>query len=312
MASPKLRIGLVGAGKIARDEHISAITGRGDLELAAVVSRRGARIAADVPHFRSLDELLEQAPDVAAVVLCTPPQVRGSLAVRTLEAGRHVFLEKPPAATLGEACALIDLARKHRCTLFASWHSRYAVAVAPAHAWLAGREIRSVEVSWKEDVRVWHPGQSWIWEPGGLGVFDPGINALSILTAILPQPFALTKATLEFPENRQAPIAAELSFADTRATPITAAFDFRQTGPQTWDIRVDTTDGVLLLSQGGAEMRIDGDQSAVPAHGEYPALYERFAGLVAERAIDADLAPLRHVADAFLCGRRVIAEPFDF
>jgi len=33
-------------------------------------------------------------------------------------------------------------------------------------------------IEWKEDVRVWHPGQAWIWEPGGLGVFDPGINAL--------------------------------------------------------------------------------------------------------------------------------------
>ena len=51
--------------------------------------------------------------------------------------------------------------------------------------WLAGRTIRRVECTWKEDVRVWHPGQAWIWEPG-IGVFDPGINALSVLTRILP------------------------------------------------------------------------------------------------------------------------------
>jgi D-galactose 1-dehydrogenase len=43
-----------------------------------------------------------------------------------------------------------------------------------------------VNVIWREDVRVWHPGQDWIWQPGGLGVFDPGINALSIITHILP------------------------------------------------------------------------------------------------------------------------------
>ena len=47
-------------------------------------------------------------------------------------------------------------------------------------SWSSGRII------WKEDVHHWHPGQRWIWEPGGFGVFDPGINALSVLTEILP------------------------------------------------------------------------------------------------------------------------------
>ena len=42
------------------------------------------------------------------------------------------------------------------------------------------RTIRTLTVAWKEDVRIWHPGQAWIWKAGGLGVFDPGINALSI------------------------------------------------------------------------------------------------------------------------------------
>jgi D-galactose 1-dehydrogenase len=102
-----------------------------------------------------------------------------------LEHGRHVLLEKPPGATVGEVHALADLARRQGVTLFASWHSRHAPAVEPARAWLAGRKILGVTITWKEDVRVWHPGQKWIWQAGGLGVFDPGINALSILTHII-------------------------------------------------------------------------------------------------------------------------------
>jgi D-galactose 1-dehydrogenase len=54
-------------------------------------------------------------------------------------------------------------------------------------------------VEWKEDVRQWHPGQQWIWQPGGLGVFDPGINALSIVTWMLPRPIFLTASELVFP-----------------------------------------------------------------------------------------------------------------
>jgi D-galactose 1-dehydrogenase len=93
-----------------------------------------------------------------------------------------------------------------------------------------------VRIDWREDVRVWHPGQTWIWEAGGLGVFDPGINALSIATAILPRPFFLTGATLHVPENCQSPIQAELDFVDAAGAPIRAEFDFLQTGPQSWDI----------------------------------------------------------------------------
>jgi hypothetical protein len=54
--------------------------------------------------------------------------------------------------------------------------------------------IYTVRIEWREDVRVWHPGQTWIWEPGGFGVSDPGINALSVATRILPRPFFLTNA----------------------------------------------------------------------------------------------------------------------
>ena len=57
-----------------------------------------------------------------------------------------------------------------------------------AKARLKRHHVNFLKVTWKEDVRKWHPGQEWIWQPGGFGVFDPGINALSIVTKILPEP----------------------------------------------------------------------------------------------------------------------------
>src|SRR5690606_40163452 len=65
-------------------------------------------------------------------------------------------------------------------------HSRMALAVAAARRWLADRTIHEGRITWREDLRKWHPGQDWILDAGGMGVFDPGINALSILTEILP------------------------------------------------------------------------------------------------------------------------------
>jgi D-galactose 1-dehydrogenase len=112
------------------------------------------------------------------------------------------------------------------------------------------------------------------------------------------------------PENRQSPIQAELAFVDTAGVPVTAAFDFLQTGPQSWDIEVDTDGGALRLSHGGARLWIDGALVHEQPEAEYPGLYARFAELIAAGASDVDVTPLRHVADAFLLGRRVAAPAF--
>ncbi len=304
-----LQIAIVGFGKIARDQHVPAIAATDGVTLAAVASRNAS--LADVPHFVTLDDLLRDGPPIDAVALCTPSQVRRAQAEAALAAGKHVMLEKPPGASVSELDPLIALATRGRRTLFAAWHSRFAPAVEPARHWLASRRVNSVSISWKEDVRVWHPGQSWIWEPGGLGVFDPGINALSIVTRILPQLLFVTAAELCFPANRQAPIAARLSLSDAAGLPITAEFDFRQAGPQSWDIVVETDGGPLKLSAGGARLVAGGEVLVDAMEAEYRGLYRRFVELTATGTSDVDLMPLRLVADAFLLGRRQIVETFE-
>ncbi|MHC4044136.1 Gfo/Idh/MocA family protein [Bradyrhizobium sp. 23AC] len=304
----ELRIAIVGFGKIARDQHVGAIAAVPGAALAAIASRNAS--LPGLPHFATIEELLEKGPPIDAVSLCTPPQVRRAQAAAALAAGKHVMLEKPPGIGVAELDPLVAMAAEAKRTLFATWHSRHAPAVEPARQWLTERRIKSVHISWKEDVRVWHPGQGWIWEPGGLGVFDPGINALSILTKILPKPVFVTAAELAFPANCQAPIAANLTLTDIDGLAVTAEFDFRQTGPQSWDILVDTDQGRMTLSSGGARMEVDGKVLAEAPDEEYRGLYRRFVELAATGASDVDLTPLRLVADAFLLGRRTVVEPF--
>ncbi|GHB00420.1 Gfo/Idh/MocA family protein [Modicisalibacter luteus] len=305
---PPIKIGIVGLGKIARDQHLPALAANPDFELVAVASRNAS--LEDAANFATLEEMLAGVPELDAVSLCTPPTVRYGQARQALQAGKHVMLEKPPGATLSEVEDLTRLAEASPGSLFATWHSRHAPTVAPARKWLASRQISKVHIEWKEDVRVWHPGQRWIWEPGGMGVFDPAINALSIVTAILPRSFFLREGTLKVPENCQAPIAAKLRFSDSEETPITADLDFLQTGPQTWDIHIETDAGNLTLRKGGSQMFIDDRLEHEAPEQEYPGLYARFAELVARCESEVDVAPLRHVADAFLLGRRETVAPF--
>jgi D-galactose 1-dehydrogenase len=304
----KINIAIVGLGKIARDQHVPSLRSSDAFELIAVASPHHQLDG--TPSFVDLATLLHAAPEVEAVALCTTPQVRYELACYALERGRHVLLEKPPGVTVSEVLALVELAKQHGVGLFASWHSRHARAVEPARIWLASRKILGATITWKEDVRVWHPGQPWIWQSGGLGVFDPGINALSILTRIIPGSLALKRAELSYPRNCETPIAARLLLTDSRGAAAQVEMDFRQTGRQTWDIEVDTDAGRLRLSSGGGELTVDDKPVETPECSEYGSLYAHFAGLVRGCAIDVDCAPLQLVADAFLCGRRVEVEPF--
>lgn len=303
-----INLAIVGVGKIVRDQHLPAVAGDGDYKLIAAASRNGT--VEGIDNFKSIEEMLAAVPAIDAVSLCMPPQYRYQAAEKALAAGKHVFLEKPPGATLSEVADLEARAAAKGLTLFASWHSRHAPAVEAAKAFLAGTTIRSMRVVWKEDVRHWHPNQDWIWQAGGLGVFDPGINALSIVTHILPRPAFITAATLEFPENRDAPIAAALTFIDAAGLDLAAEFDWRQTGRQSWDILASTDAGEMVLSEGGAKLSVDGRLVHAAPEREYPALYAHFAALVRAGRSDVDLAPLRHVADAFMLGKRKSVEAF--
>ncbi|WP_127903932.1 Gfo/Idh/MocA family protein [Solirhodobacter olei] len=300
-------VAVVGVGKIARDQHLPAIAGEPRMRLAAAVSRNAS--VDGVPNFVDLETYLAAGPK-AAVALCTPPSARLEASLQAIAAGRDLLIEKPPAATLGEIETIRGAAEAAGVVLFATWHSRFAPGVAPAADWLKGRAVERVAITWKEDVRRWHPGQDWVWRPGGFGVFDPGINALSILTEILPGQMHVAAARLEVPENCAMPIGAELAMRGPENVPVSAVFDWRQEGPQTWDIEVVADGRSLKLSHGGGTLEIDGQAVDVGGKSEYPSIYRRFAELIATRQSDVDIAPLRICADAFLLGDRVPVAAF--
>lgn len=308
MTAKLIRLGLVGVGKIARDQHLPAIASNPSFHLVAAASRHGS--VADVANFPDIGRMIAGTSALAAVSLCAPPGVRAAMARQAIAGKLHVMLEKPPGMTISGVMDLARLARQEGTTLFASWHSRESAGVHRAREWLSVREVTSVQVRWLEDVRVWHPGQEWIWQAGGFGVFDPGINALSILTHILPQPLVVTTATLSFPVNRDTPMSAELTLTHGDAGVVKASFSFCHAGVPCWEIDVQTTSGTLRLMDGGSRLKIDDNAIALPPSGEYPNLYRRFATLIREGRSDVDVSPLQLVADAFLCGRRNEVEPF--
>jgi predicted dehydrogenase len=303
-----IRIGIIGFGKIAEDQHAPSIAANPRFELAASSSRSGK---GPPPAFTDWRKLIRSVDGLEAVAITTPPKPRYEIARECLAAGLHVLLEKPPCATLSEIEDLACLAEAKDRTLFATWHARHNDGVAAAARALAGKSVTSMEIKWHEDVRKWHPGQQWIWEAGGFGVFDPGINAFSIATAIFPGSLFVSDAKLSVSEGAQTPIAADITFESPECDgPLTCSLDWRRSEGEEWTIRVKTDESDVLLSDGGARLFIDGNEQSVSGLGEYPDIYRRFAELIDERRSDVDVRPLRLVADCLLVGSTERVEPF--
>ncbi len=301
-----IRIGVVGMGKIAVDQHLPAIEGNARFTLAATVERSAPATAV---NFTSHDEMLA-SDRIDAVAITTPPGPRYAIARDCINAGLDVLLEKPPTASLAEIEDLRDRAVKRGVSLFTTWHSQHNPAVVVGAALLAGKRIRDMTITWHEDVEKWHPGQRWIWEAGGFGVFDPGINAFSIASKIFPGTLFVRAAALSFANGSHTPIAAEIEFASPASSgPLRCSLDWRRSAGEEWTICFTCEDGVAIsLLDGGAQLMVDGEPQPARGQGEYPDIYRRFAELVERRESQVDYEPLRLVADCLLVGSRHSAD----
>jgi D-galactose 1-dehydrogenase len=304
-----LHIGVAGVGKVAREQHIPAIRNNGAFRLAGCAHCSAP--VDDVANYATLQDMLDACPNIDAVAICSPPQAHYDAALLALRRGKHILMEKPPCPTVTQLDHLADEAEHAGRTLFQTWHLRHATAVQLTQRWLMSRTVRGGRIVWKEDVRRWHPGQTWLWQADGFGVFDAGINALSVLTQVVTDPIIVQSADLFIPANCQTPIAATARLASGGAE-FTAEFDFRGTGENIWNIELKTDRGAVRLSAEGTTLAVDlsGPQSQTQDE-EYASVYQRFDQLIGERRSDVDTRPLKLVADIFLVGRHHSVDPFD-
>lgn len=125
-----MNIAIIGCGKIA-DEHaaaigympgcrVSAVCDREELMAAQLAERLGIKA-----FFTDAGELLRSArPDV--VHITTPPQSHYSLAKLCIEAGSHVYIEKPFAVTASEAAEVLDLASRSNVKVTAGHNNQFS------------------------------------------------------------------------------------------------------------------------------------------------------------------------------------------
>jgi D-galactose 1-dehydrogenase len=306
------RIGIVGLGQIARKRHVPTILADANFTLAGLADLGGGEAIAGLPIHND-HQAMFAASAMDAVAICTPPAARFAIARDALLSGKHVLLEKPPAATMGEAEALVQLAARCGRVVYASWHSQCNLAVEAARLFLADKHLARLRVDWHEDFRVYHPDQDWIWQADGLGVFDMAINALSVISRLFSPPPFVQSAELHIAANHAAPLATTIRFgALDGAGPLELHANWGHVGPDQRELRMTTRCGhELALLDSGGTLVIDGKVTVQEVRAEYPMLYVRFAELLRRGEGEADLTPLQMTLDTLALGKRMTLPRFE-
>jgi predicted dehydrogenase len=132
MKNRKLRVAVIGCGAISQRRHLPEYKARPDVEIVAVVDVKLARakeIAAQfgaAHSFADYRQALKLKPDVVSV--CSPTACHAEHSIAALKAGAHVLCEKPMAASISEARAMLAAARAARRQLMIGQNQRLHVA----------------------------------------------------------------------------------------------------------------------------------------------------------------------------------------
>ena len=165
-----MRIGLLGAGRIGRI-HGGSAAAHPRATLAAVADANAAAAqylaAAHDASISSVDAIIA-APDIDAIVICTPTDTHADLIERAVRAGKAVFCEKPVDLSAARIRTCLDVVRAAGGRLMVGFNRRFDPSFSALRRRVADGEIGNVEMVTiiSRDPQPPHPG--FIERSGGL------------------------------------------------------------------------------------------------------------------------------------------------
>ena len=195
-----LRVGLVGCGNIS-DIYLDnaalfrdiAFTACADID-AEAAERQARRFAIEA---RSLKALL-QSDDVDIVLNLTIPEAHAEVSLAAIEAGKHVYTEKPLATTVPDGHAVVAAANAKGLRVGAAPDTVLGASLQEARALVdagaIGKPLTGLAAVLSHGMEHWHPNPGFFFRPGGGPVFDMGPYYLTALVTLLG-PVASVQAT---------------------------------------------------------------------------------------------------------------------
>ena len=259
MSTSALRLGITGCGNIA-PLYLKTIAGFAVLEVLAIsdldMAVAKARAAEfEIPNVLTVDEVLAH-PDVDIIVNLTPPVAHADISRRALDAGKHVYSEKPLAAELVDARELVALAKEKGLRLACAPSTFLGATVQTAKKalddGLIGRPVAANAFFMSHGMEHWHPNPESFYQPGAGPMFDIGPYYLTALVHLLgPVTSVSASAQVSFSErvissdpragqtfgvNTPTHIAGTLNFAAGAIATVITSFDVWHTAMPKFEI----------------------------------------------------------------------------
>ena len=214
-----LRVGILGAARVAVYAMIAAAKDVDDVEVVAVAARDPVRARAyaemhGIPRvFDSYDALIA-SPDIDAVYNPLPPNLHAKWSIAALEAGKPVLCEKPFALEVADVEAMLAAEARSRLLLMEAQHTYYHPRHARIRQIVQGREIGKVlHISAHFDVPVPETLDELRWDGavGGGALWDLGVYPLFWLRAAMGEEPVLISASHRL-SDRAADIETDAGF----------------------------------------------------------------------------------------------------
>jgi predicted dehydrogenase len=186
-----VRVGLVGCGNIS-DIYLKNAPRFRDIRITAAADlnpdaakKQADRYAIDA---RSVKDLLA-SDDVDIVLNLTIPEAHAEVSLRALEAGKHVYSEKPLAITVADGVAVVAAAKTKGLRAGAAPDTVLGAGVQEARALIdvgeIGKPLAGLAAVMSHGMEHWHPNPGFFFRTGGGPVFDMGPYYLSALVTLL-------------------------------------------------------------------------------------------------------------------------------
>lgn len=181
-----VRVGILGSGRIAR-VHAKAYqsVARGALAACADVRPEAAEGLAKDYDLKVYPDsaALFSSKDIDAVLIATPNGLHCEQTIAALEAGKHVFCQKPIAMTMAEADRVVAAAKAHPNQILQyGFMVRFTPPMPGLRASVANGELGTPIVS-RSAIFGWEPSAKWFYDPaeGGGVILDTMVHFADLL-----------------------------------------------------------------------------------------------------------------------------------
>lgn len=187
-----MNIGLVGCGNVS-DIYLQNCRRFEWLKVVACADIDSGRARAKaeqhgVPRWCSTAELIS-APEVEAVLNLTRPAAHFEVAMKALEAGKHIYNEKPLAITRADGQKLIETARRKNLRIGCAPDTFMGTGLQTSRKLIdsgsIGQPVAAIGVMMYPGHESWHPDPEFFYQPGGGPLFDMGPYYLTALVSLL-------------------------------------------------------------------------------------------------------------------------------